>query len=500
MAAEPSDRTGDRAASGGAGSVDRALFAAMLREEWRLHAQLFGGWRFAAFPVAVATIAAAGVAALAWAGVDVGTAIAGLHALVFFFGLQTGSVGLVARDALDRLLGEVSLLIASWRHLPFSRGRAVAAFLVRDLVYYTGLVLLPLALAFVPVGLVVEPDLLSTAPRLALSLPATFALGLATTTAIVALAGYGRPGKLAVLAVVAGVAGAWWGGLPVAEASPYGLYAGSGVGPLSFAAAGTAGGIVVASAVGFVGLGRSEPRAARSHEPALDRWAERVGDDRGLVARSLLELSRSAGGVGTIAFSGGVLLAVAGGVVVLVGRLAAVNPQAGLTFGPLLGLSAFTSYNWLTTAADAPTYRRFPLTIADVVAAKRRTLALVGLPVGLGYLLLALAWLGTTPVDAALGALLVVGVHQYVGGLTAFLAGLRPNEFLFDTALFAAFGLAVMLPVAPLLVVGLVVPSPGAALLAGVAATAVALGAVGTLLGRRAGPRWEARYRRGDVD
>jgi len=468
----------------------------MLREEWRLHARLFGGWRFAAFPVVVASLAASAVAALAWAGVEVAVAIAGLHALVFAFGLQTGSMGLVAQDALERVLGEISLLMSTWHHLPLSRSRMIAAFLLRDLVYYTLLIFLPLAVAFVPAGLLYEDALLAAAPKLVVSLPATFALGLATTTAIIALVQRGVSGKLLATGVLAAVGAGIWMGLPIAAASPYGLYAD----PSLLAVAGTVVGIAITATVGFAGLGRSEPRPARTREPALDALADRVGDERGLVARSLLELSRSAGGLGTIAFSATVLLAVAGGVVALVSQIAGVDPQAGLTFGPLLGLSAFTSYNWLTTAADAPSYRRFPLSIGDVIAAKRRALALVGLPTGVAALLVALAWLGTTPTDAAFGVLLFVGVHQYVGGLTAFLAGLQPNEFLFDTLLFTAFGAAVLVPVAPLLVVGLVVPSPGAVLLGAVAVTALALGAIGTVLGRRAGPRWEARYQRGGVE
>jgi hypothetical protein len=477
-------------------SVTYALFAAMLREEWRLHVRLFGGWRFVAFPVVIAGLAAAGVAALSWAGVGVDVAVAGLHLLVFAFGLQTGSVGLVAQDAMERMLGEVSLLLSTWHHLPLSRSRTIGVFLLHDFVYYTGLILLPLAVAFVPAGLLYDSALLAAAPKLALSLPATFALGLTTSAALIALAQRGTAGKLLALATVGGVALAAWQVPTVAAATPYGLYAD----PSLLAVGGTAVGIGVAAAIGFSGLGRHDPRPARTREPALDPLADRIGDERGLVARSLLELSRSAGGVGTIAFSATVLLAVAAGVVALVSRIGGVDPQAGLTFGPLLGLSAFTSYNWLTTAADPPSYRRFPLAIGDVVAAKRRALALVGLPVGALALVVALVWYGTTPVDAGLGVLLFAGVHVYVGGLTAFLAGLQPDEFLFDTFLFAAFGFAVLVPVAPLLIVGLVVPSPGAGLLAGVAATAVLLGAIGAVLGARAGPRWEARYRSGAVD
>src|SRR6056297_1630585 len=131
-------------------SLTLHLFRRMLREEWRLHEELFGGGRFGAFPVVVTVLAAAGFELLRVTGTEFGAVVAGLHGLVFFFGLQVGTIGLVGRDALRDVLGDVTLLVFSARTLPVSWNRLLAMFLLKDLVYYTGFFLAPLALAAVP--------------------------------------------------------------------------------------------------------------------------------------------------------------------------------------------------------------------------------------------------------------------------------------------------------------------------------------------------------------
>jgi hypothetical protein len=128
------------------------LFRAMVVEEWRLHSRLFGGRRFAALPLLVAATSAAAVEALVRTGTDLGAAVAGLHGLAFLVGLQTGTVGLVSRDALDALLGDVTLLISSSTTLPLARRDVLVVFLAKDLSYYAVVFVAPLAVALAPVA------------------------------------------------------------------------------------------------------------------------------------------------------------------------------------------------------------------------------------------------------------------------------------------------------------------------------------------------------------
>ena len=122
-----------------------AVFRAMLREEWRLHATLFGGRRFALFPLTIAGLVVAGGYMLALSGLGAATIGAGTLAFALVLGLQTGTIGFESDDAVENLLGDVTLLLFSARTLPLAPRTLVTVFLVKDVAYYAVLFLLPLS-------------------------------------------------------------------------------------------------------------------------------------------------------------------------------------------------------------------------------------------------------------------------------------------------------------------------------------------------------------------
>src|SRR6056297_3489858 len=203
-------------------SLTLHLFRRMLREEWRLHEELFGGRRFGSFPVVVLALAAGGFELLRATGTDFDAVIAGLHGLVFFFGLQVGTIGLVGRDALRDVLGDVTPLVFSARTLPLSWRRLLATFLLKDVCYYTGFVLTP---AVVGYGVVVVTS--GAAPAsvalLWLAVVAAFAFGVSLSLALVAVATRSRPAVVGGL-VAGTLAVVGLGADPVAY-TPYALYA-----------------------------------------------------------------------------------------------------------------------------------------------------------------------------------------------------------------------------------------------------------------------------------
>jgi len=121
-------------------------------------------------------------------GTDPAATVAGVHALVALFGIQTGSAGLIGADAMRDLLGDRTLLVFSARTLPLAPRRLIGLFVLKDAGYYTALFLLPLSVALAPfVGV--------RLPLLWLSLSATFALGLALALLAIALSTRGVPGS-----------------------------------------------------------------------------------------------------------------------------------------------------------------------------------------------------------------------------------------------------------------------------------------------------------------
>ena len=461
-----------------------ALFRWMLREEWRLHSHLFGGPRFAAFPLVVAALSGLGTGLLTLTGTPTATVAGGLVALVGFFGLQVGTIGLVGRDALRDVLGDTTLLVFSARTLPLSWRRLLATFLLKDVCYYAGFVLTPAVVGYGAVA-IASGAAPATVALLWLAVVAAFATGAALSLSLVALAARSRAALAGV--VLTGTAAVVGLGVDPVAYTPYALYATPSVG----AAVRGLGPTLALAAAGIALFEPVDDDTSGRHR-ATERLFTGVADP--LTRQPLLSVARSSGSVGKVVFSMGVLFAVTA---LLLGRITAatgIRPQAGVAFGTLLGLGAFTTYSWVTQF-DAPrSHLRYPVGYDDVFAGTLRAYLALSLPTAAGYLAVATLWypLG----ELAVGLAVVPGVAVYVFGVSAFLTGLSPNELLFDTALFAGFGAALAALAVPLLVAALVVSVAPLATTGGAVGLAGLAGAVGWWLTGRAGPRWEARFRK----
>lgn len=463
-----------------------SLFGRMLVEEYRLHTKLFGSTRFLAFPLFVAAIAGGGTYLLSLTGTPMGAVVAGLHALVVFFGLQVGTLGLVGRDAMRDVLGDVTLLVFSARTLPISWGRLLATFLVKDLVYYAAFFLTPLVVGFLPVALTGGLTL-GQVGLLWLTLLGTFALGAAGSLALV---GLGTRRKSALVLVVAALTllGLFRGD-DLVSLTPYAVY----IDPSLTTAATALVPLLLISVLGPLLFEPATGGATRRVRTDRYRTLQRLPRVDGLTARPLLEVTRSSGSVWKVAFSMGVLFGVA---TLLLDRVAAATgivPSAGVAFGTLLGLGSFTTFNWVTQFDDPREYLRYPTGMTTVFEAKFRAHLVLAVPTGLGYLVLAAVWY---PIgDLLVGVVVFPLVSVYVFGLTAYLTGLSANELLFDTPLFAVFGAGMALLAVPLLVASLARGTAPALAIGG----AIALSALSALLGyglvRRAGPRWNEKLR-----
>lgn len=453
----------------------------MLVEEFRMHTSLFGVRRFLVFPVFVAAVVTGGAWLLGLTGTAMSTVVAGIHLLVFFFGLQVGTAGLIGRDAMRNVLGEMTLLVFSARTLPVSRRRLLSVFLLKDLVYYFAFFLTPITAGFLP--LVAVGELSATALAvLWLTVTGTFALGAATSLTLVGIA---SRSKAAAVAAVAGVVvGIFAEAISLVSYTPYGAY-------LDQTPAGVVTGFVPLAVLLVVGPLVFKPTTRRSVRRFESGRFDRFGD--GLTARPLLEVTRSSGSVWKVAFSLGVLFGVAALLLDRIGAATRIEPSAGIAFGTLLALGTFTTYNWVTQFDEPREYLRYPVGMGAVFRGKRRAFFVLSLPTGVAYLALAALWYPV--VDLLAGLVVFPLVSVYVYGVTAYLTGLSANELLFDTSLFAVYGAALAAVATPLLVAALAYETaPGPALAAAVGLS-VAAAAIGGLLSRRVGPRWHDRLR-----
>lgn len=458
----------------------------MLEEEWRLHANLFGGRRFAAFPAVVFAVAGGAFGLLYVTGTSGDTIAAGMHAVVAFFGLQVGTIGLVGRDAMRDVLGDVTLLVFSSRTLPVSLRRLLATFLAKDLLYYSALFLAPIAVAYTPLALATG----ATPTRAALlwvTLSGVFALGVGLSLTLVGLAGRSRVLTLGSIALVtAGVVGT---GVDPVSLTPYGLY----VDPTPASAVR---GFTPALAVAVVGVTTFEPverTGGRQRRGPLTSLADAIPDSTGIARRTLLSIFRSSGSIWKVIFSMGVLFVVASVLFSELARATALDPHVGIAFGVLLGMGGFTTYAWLTQFEDAREMLRYPITTEQVLASKRWAYLVLVFPIGLGYIAVATLWFPVK--ELAVAVVVFPPVAVYVFGLSAYVAGLSPSELLFDTPLFLAFGIGLAVVSVPLLVAAFAYAAAPTRMLALAIAISVFSAGVGVALGRRAGPRWHRKLR-----
>jgi hypothetical protein len=121
----------------------------------------------------------------------------------------------------------------------------------------------------------------------------------------------------------------------------------------------------------------------------------------------------------------------------------------------------------------------------------------VGAPTAAAPYLLAVVWFEANLLDAVAGGAILAGYALYYYGLTVYVAGFDPNEFLFDTVRFALFTVGVAVALVPTLVAGFVVVPPSPALAGVLVCAGVGFGAAGYVLSSLAGPRWDERYRAG---
>lgn len=477
------------------------LFMGMLREEWRLHSELFGGRRFAAFPLFVFVLAAGGAWLLGLTGTPTAAIVSGVHVLVFVFGMHIGTIGLVGHDSLQNLLGDVTLLLSASRTLPLSPRRLLGVFLLKDVVYYVALFLVPIVAGLALTGgLVLAPvggSAVARAPQVLFSLTATLALGFAIVFGMIALRTRGRVGTVVVVVLVAAAVVGWLVGVDLVAWTPYAL-----VDPVrtigTFGAIRALAPVIAFAAAGMAVYDPTYRKPARTHTATFSTWRRRLRDPDGLLTKSLFDVSRSSGGLVKVPFSAGIVLAIAVTTVEITGALTGRPPAPGITMGSLLGLTSFTTYNWLTQFDELTSYLAYPLEITEVLRAKYRAFVVLGLPVGLAYYLLAMVWYRPPLLDLVAGISLLIGLQAYLFGVTVYLTGLRPSEFLFDTVLFTVFTMAVAVPLVPVLISGFVfTPLIDPLVAGGLVAAGGVLTGVGSLLASRALGRWRRQYREG---
>lgn len=346
-----------------------------------MHSELFSGRSFASFPLIIFLISLLGF----WTVTEFSTLAAdsltrGLAILGLFLGLSVGSIGFSSSDAMKNVLGPTNFLVYASRTLPVSRRKLLTAFILKDLIYYTGLFLLPVGLG------------------------AAIVAGRAAVTGSVLMFGGFILGLLTAVIFARGSM----------RFSGFKLY-----------------------------------------------YSQRLHP---LVSKTLLDVSRSAGGFLKILFSLGVLTAFYWFTVLYFPFTSSLLRNPVLSFSVLIGVVSLTVYNWINRFDAAEDYTHLPLDSSDLMRAKQRSFLAVSLP-ATGVLLAVSFYLYPPSLQNALLAVFAAFCTQvFTLGLTSYLTGLKPNSRLFDSRVFLKYLLLNSVIILPLLALS-VFYNPGLSLI-----------------------------------
>ena len=126
----------------------------MIKEEWRKNSALYRGRSFAAFPFVVLFFSLAwNWTALNYSLITAGSLETFTYGLSLFLGLGVGAVGFSSKDAFRNVLGKTNYLVFTSRTLPVSSKKLIASFIIKDIFYYSLLMLAPILIGFmIPAG------------------------------------------------------------------------------------------------------------------------------------------------------------------------------------------------------------------------------------------------------------------------------------------------------------------------------------------------------------
>ncbi|MFB6192694.1 MAG: hypothetical protein ABEK00_00410 [Candidatus Nanohaloarchaea archaeon] len=464
-----------------------SLLREMIKEEWRMHSELFGGRNFALFPLVILAGSLFLVSSSLVTGFTVGQIELGMVALLFFLGLNVGSIGFISRDRAENLIGESNLLIFSSRTLPLQKRKIISTFILKDLLYYSALFVAPLSLGLTaltyftayPLGKIFLTWLTGSG---------MFMLGVSLSLAFASLYNLGKEYLLGFALPVAALI--LYSSVNLLELTPLGFFNHPSL--MSFVT-----GFLPFTLLSLFSVAIYSPSSGRKSRTYTDSYGFLNDlldyDDSGVVAKSVLQLTRSSGGIVKILFSYGLIFGAYMFMMKQVPFLSAGTAAPGLTAALILSVASLSTYNWLTLNDKPSTYTKFPLTIREVFDRKLSLYLTVSVPVAWTFMILNTYIYGAT--GAIVGALSIPSISVYLVGVTAYLGGLRPNQMLFDARKYIVFMFSAGAVLIPMFVAGLMYSYAPAAVSTGFLVYALAVGLAGFHVFHEAARKWERENR-----
>lgn len=433
------------------------LVRLMITEELRLNSGMIGRVQFLMFPLMILAfsflLAVASPQLLRTTSLDDVYTI--LHSLILVYGLGVGSFALIGERMATRRFGEVTLLLQTPTLLPVRFRTLFLAFYVKDVIYYLVYTIAPLiggmALSIPLTGFRVTSVLF-----LLLTLSLSFLIGISLSFALSSAYVRWKRAFGAIVAVLAAVTVLVWAGGwgDLSQLLPS-LMLQRTAGPLWLALSASV--ILTLSAAAVLTLQVRYGSDARSYEPGVLATAQRfrfAGGGRVFAAKEWIDLVRSRTLIPVASAYVGSLLFLALLFWFVEGMLQVRMPINLMFYSAMIGFFSVSIYGWLNLL-DAPAFLEvLPVTVSEIVRAKLLLLSLFAIALSSAFLVgLSVARNETDLLPLAL--LVGYASTAYTVFGTAYLTGLRTNNYLFDPRILARFAAMCIPPLCALVLLSL---------------------------------------------
>ena len=420
----------------------------MIKEEWRLHTSLFGNRMFAFFPVMICI--AAFIASLFLPFIQTimtnQQMLQSAHFLFIFFGVTIGSFGLAGKEIMNRRFGQASLIAYSSRSLPISERVIFLNFLIKDIIYYVILWILPIIISLIIATFFVS---LSTITVILVfgTLILSFLIGLSIVFFLSTL--YAHSSKLLIALLLTCFA------VFIVLTYHYNFTIQSFLLPYSFYYNPSFNKallilflIFVPSSLSIVFLKVDYPERKKQYKNSLTKLSRKFkfSQHSYYIAKDFLDLNRSEGGLGKIIFT---FLFPIGLTWLFLYIFLELIPtiKVIMIFAVFLGIVSSSIYNMLTAFDTFNPYMFLPVKVSTILKSKIISYLLFSI---ISFVILILAAISLNQVNWLIPAICsFVTISFYSLSMTIFFAGLHPTILFYNSKIFAQYISAV----APLLFV-----------------------------------------------
>ncbi|MFP4117403.1 MAG: hypothetical protein ACLFTR_00610 [Candidatus Woesearchaeota archaeon] len=419
------------------------LLKNMIKEEWRIHTTLFGNLNFLMVPILILFFGALSslFGSIFRQVFAVDTLVIVSHVSFLFFGMAIGSFGIHGQEFMNRRFGQASLLSYSSRSLPISEKRIFMAMVIKDIIYYFLIWIIPLLIGFFLLeSILFSPDLVLFFNSF-LSLSISFMLGLTSVFFLSTL--YANSLTFFIMFLLGLIPS-----LFLSESLR--RFVSSLIVPLTIITSGDLFGIFlipmlilvfILFSVVFVKFDFKQSTALYDNEyPALSKKFA-FTRFRVFLSKDYLDLKRSRGGLGKIIFSYAIPTIFIYYFVDFF-RTNVINTSFTMMFSILLGVFSASIYTWITEHDLFTQYIFLPVKKSELMKSKISTFFVLNI---ISYLII----LGISLFNGELAYLIssyivFSAVSFYSLSLTIFLTGLLPSIRFMNAKVLAAYIMSIV--------------------------------------------------------